>query len=191
VERTRCNVIAAIRKGLIETGYHRLSLEQVAEDAGVTRVTIYRRFGSKLGLLEATAEHLAQQAQVVPGLRAAAAEPDACAAFRAMVAELCRFWSADPDLFRRLVGLAAVDPETRQVIGDREQWRHEQVAAFVHRLDAEGRIRPPFDADQATAAVAAVTGFPSCDDMATRMVLPHSDLADLLLALLSGVVVLD
>jgi AcrR family transcriptional regulator len=191
VERTRCNIVAAIRKGLIETGYHRLSLEQVAEDAGVTRVTIYRRFGSKLGLLEATADDLARRAEVVPRMLAAEAEPDVRVAFRAMVSELCRFWSTDPDVFRRLVGLAAVDPETRRVIGDREQWRYDQVAAFVRRLDTEGRLRPPFDVDLATAAVAAVTGFPSCDGMATRTGLPHSGLADLVLAVLSGVVVLE
>ncbi|TCC60928.1 TetR/AcrR family transcriptional regulator, partial [Kribbella pittospori] len=33
-----------------DAGYRSLSLEQVAADAEVTRVTIYRKFGNKLGL---------------------------------------------------------------------------------------------------------------------------------------------
>jgi hypothetical protein len=124
-------------------------------------------------------------------MREAAAVPDAPAAFRAMVAELCRFWSTDPDLLRRLVSLAAVDPGARHVIGDREQWRYDQIASFVRRLDAEDRLRPPFDSAGATVAIGAMTGFPACDDMATRLGHDLARLHELLVPLLSGVVRLD
>ncbi|TCC44395.1 TetR/AcrR family transcriptional regulator, partial [Kribbella pittospori] len=49
-ERTRINILVAARQHLIDAGYRSLSLEQVAADAEVTRVTIYRKFGNKLGL---------------------------------------------------------------------------------------------------------------------------------------------
>jgi AcrR family transcriptional regulator len=191
VERTRNNILVAARQHLIDAGYRNLSLEQVAADADVTRVTIYRKFGNKLGLLDAVAENLSQQAGLVGGMRAAAALDDPVAAFKEMVCELCRFWNIDPDLFRRLISLSAVDPEANRVINSREQWRYDQVAQFVVRLAEVGRLRHRFDTDTAAVAVGTITSFPTCDEVATRLGRKHDQLDDLLLPLLDGVVRLD
>ncbi|MFA1543475.1 TetR/AcrR family transcriptional regulator [Actinomadura monticuli] len=191
VTRTRRAILAAARKHLIEAGYHRLSLEQVAADAGITRVTIYRQFSSKLGLLDAVAEDLAQRARLVSGVEAALAVDDPVAAFRELVVELCRFWATDPDLLRRLLGLATVDPEAGHVVQSREQWRFDQIGAFVRRLDAAGRLHDDLDVEQAVAAIGAVTGFPACDEMATRLRLGHAELGPLVVTLLGGVIRLD
>ncbi|WP_314175464.1 TetR/AcrR family transcriptional regulator [Streptomyces winkii] len=187
VARTRAAILAAARERLIADGYHRLSLERVAVDASVTRVTIYRQFESKLGLLDAVAGDLARRADLVAGIRTAGDMADPAAACRAMVAELCRFWSTDPDLFRRLISLAAVDPEAHRVLSSREQWRYEQVAVFVRRLAAGGRLREGVDTDRAVAAIGAVTGFPACDEMATRLRCGLDQLDPLLVTLLAGV----
>ncbi|MBO8191536.1 TetR/AcrR family transcriptional regulator [Streptomyces oryzae] len=188
VQRTRQRILTAARHHLIAVGYRSLSLEQVATDAEVTRVTIYRQFGSKLGLLDAVAEDLAQRAGVVAGMHAAAALDDPVAAFRAMVSETCRFWNTDPDLFRRLVSLSAVDPEAHRVISSREQWRVGQVAEFVARLAEADRLRSPFGPDDAGVTVAATTSFTTCDDIATRLLIDHDRLDNLLLPMLNGVV---
>ena len=191
VQRTRRDILAAARRHLIEAGYHRLSMEEVAADAGITRVTIYRHFDSKLGLLDAVAEDLAQQAHVVTGMHGAAEIADPVSAFTAMVAELCRFWSTDPDVFRRLISLAAVDPEAQRVIASREEWRYQQIGTFVRRLAQADRLRTPFDARRATAVVGTVTGFPACDEMATRLRTSLTELDQLLLSALASVVRLD
>lgn len=44
-------VIDAVLRELSETGYARLRIEDVAERAGVNKTTIYRRWGSKSGLV--------------------------------------------------------------------------------------------------------------------------------------------
>ena len=189
VARTRRNVVAAVRERLIEAGYHGIGLEQVAEDAGITRVTIYRQFGSKLGLLKAVADDLAERGQAAERLGAAVALPDASTAFRSLVIELCRFWDTDPPLFRRMVSLAAVDPEARQVIETREQWRYNGIDTLTGRLAGEGRLRaPPFGKDQAIATIAAVTSFPACDQIASPLGVRFIELPELLLPLLSAVV---
>jgi AcrR family transcriptional regulator len=188
VERTRNNILAAARQHLIDAGYRNLSLEQVAADADVTRVTIYRKFGNKLGLLDAVAEHLSQRAGLVGGMRAAAVLDDPVAAFTEMVRELCRFWNIDPDLFRRLISLSAVDPEANEVISSREQWRYDQVGQFVARLADVDRLRAPFDKDTAAVAVGTITSFTTCDEIATRLGRKHDEVDDLLLPLLDGVV---
>jgi AcrR family transcriptional regulator len=187
VERNRHEIVATGRRHLIETGYHRLSLERVAEGAGVTRVTIYRQFGSKLGLLVAVADDLAVRAQIAGGLMSAASNEDPALAFRLMVAELCRFWGTDPELLRRLVSLAAVDPEVSLEIATREQWRDDQMVSVVHRLASEDRLRAAFDLDHAVAVIGAVTGFPACDEMVTRLHMDFIELDALLLTLLGSV----
>jgi AcrR family transcriptional regulator len=191
VQRTRRDILAATRRHLIETGYHRLSMEEVAADAGVTRVTIYRHFDSKLGLLDAIAEDLAQRARIVAGMHKATEIADPVTAFTAMVTELCHFWNTDPDVFRRLISLAAVDPEAQQVIASREEWRYQQIGTFVRRLAQADRLQTPFDARRATAVVGTVTGFPACDEMATRLRTSLTELDQLLLPLLASVVRLD
>jgi AcrR family transcriptional regulator len=188
VERTRGAIVQAGRECLIADGYHRLGLEAVADRAGVTRVTIYRQFGSRLGLLEAIAEDLAVRSEIVPAMRRVAAIEDAASAFRALVRELCRFWASDPDLLRRLVSLDAVDPDARNLVRRREDWTYRQVAAVVARLAAEDRVLDPFDAPTATAIVSAITGFQSCDEMASRAGIPLAKLDSLLIAGLRGVV---
>lgn len=188
VERTRGAIIEAGRECLISDGYHRLGLEAVADRAGVTRVTIYRQFGSRLGLLEAIAEDLAMRSGIVPTVRRVAATEDVASAFRALVSELCRFWASDPDLLRRLVSLGAVDPEAQDLIRRREDWTYRQVAAVIARLAAEDRVLDPFDASTAAAVVSAVTGFQSCDDMARRTRIPLAKLDSLLIAGLRGVI---
>jgi len=191
VQRTRCGILAAARRQLIETGYHRLSMEDVAADAGVTRVTIYRHFDSKLGLLDAIAEDLGQRAHIVTGMRTAADVADPVTAFTAMVTTLCHFWNTDPDVLRRLISLAAVDPEAHRAIASREQWRYDQIATFVERLGHADRLQTPFDVPQATAVVGTMTSFPACDEMAARLQINLTELDQLLLPLLSSVVRLD
>ncbi|GAB3412265.1 hypothetical protein GCM10027569_30230 [Flindersiella endophytica] len=189
--RNRSSILDAARRHLVEIGYHRLSLESVAADAGVTRMTIYRQFGSKLGLLDAIAEDLATRSGVVAAVERAAALSPPTTAFRALISELCRFWSTDPEVFRRLLSLAAVDSEASSVVEARESWRREQIALFVEPVAAEGRLPEPSDANHATAVVAALTSFPTCDELATRLGCALDALDSVLLTLLTPVVRLD
>jgi hypothetical protein len=89
-------------------------------------------------------------------------------------------------LFGRLVHLSAVDPQAKHRIDERERWRYDQVSGFVHRLAAVDRVRPPFDA--AAIAIGAMTGFPTCAEMASRLQVPLDQLDRLLPDLLNGVV---
>jgi len=47
---TRARILDAVRAVLSEGGFHDTSMEAIAARAGVTRVTLYRTFGSKQAL---------------------------------------------------------------------------------------------------------------------------------------------
>ena len=49
--RTRDAVLAAVQAGLAQTRYSELTVEQVAQRAGVAKTTVYRRWGSMEGLV--------------------------------------------------------------------------------------------------------------------------------------------
>jgi AcrR family transcriptional regulator len=59
-------ILDAATDAFIELGWDGFTMEGVAARAGVGKTTIYRRYPSRLDLLMAAAERLAQQKRVVP-----------------------------------------------------------------------------------------------------------------------------
>src|SRR5436305_11037396 len=59
-EQTRARILRAARELLMSPdGYSHFSIEAVARQADVARMTVYHQFGSKIGLLEALCDSLA------------------------------------------------------------------------------------------------------------------------------------
>lgn len=56
-EAKRAAIVAAASRAFFEHGFAATSIEQVAADAGVSKVTIYNRFGDKRSLFTAAVEH--------------------------------------------------------------------------------------------------------------------------------------
>ena len=56
-EAKRAAIVAAASRAFFEQGYAAASIEQIAADAGVSKVTIYNRFGDKRSLLTAAVEY--------------------------------------------------------------------------------------------------------------------------------------
>lgn len=177
---TRARILDAARDAVVARGYHGAGLEAVAAAAGITRVTVYRHFGNKAGLLTGLAERIAERSQVVGRAGEAHAADDPVEALNGLVAALCRLWSEDPPLMRRLIGLAAVDPDVAPVIEEREAWRQEQVRLCVDRLADAGRLRTDRTRLTATAAACAATRFEFADEIATVRRVDHHETRDLL-----------
>jgi AcrR family transcriptional regulator len=146
VDGTRAAILAAARDELA-SGVPGLSAGAVARRAGVSRLTIYNRFGSKAGLLR----ELAAGSRPVPA-RLAAEQSDPLDQLRQRVADSCTSWSADPALFRNLraVGSEQVGASN----GDRE---------LAERLAASGRLRPGCSLKEAEDLIGAITSFEMFD----------------------------
>ncbi|SDJ62068.1 TetR/AcrR family transcriptional regulator [Nonomuraea jiangxiensis] len=59
--RVRAAVLEATQNGLVEHGFHGLTMDQVAARAGVGKTTVYRRWGSPAGLVADLMTELANQ----------------------------------------------------------------------------------------------------------------------------------
>ncbi len=82
-EQTAERIMAALEERLRNDWYDQITLEELAEAAGVSVLTVLRRFGSKDGLLEATWRRMGENFM----LRRAVAPGDARGAVRAVVRE--------------------------------------------------------------------------------------------------------
>src|SRR3981189_910387 len=136
----RDRVLEAAAKLLREdASIARFSLEGVAKAAGVTRLTVYKQFGSRRGLLEAVFDDIARHGGL-HRLGDAMAMPDPCAALDRVIEIFCAFWSRDPAV-GRLHEATATDPEFGAALIDRNERRRKLVRVLVGRIAAKTASR--------------------------------------------------
>ena len=115
MERNRRRILEAAYDLIAEAGFHPVSVDSVAERAGVTRVTVYRHFGSKRGLLEAVSAHRMNQAQLAR-LDRARAHPNVVQALRGFLRESSRLMSEIGDTLRTSLEVARHEPEVAHIL---------------------------------------------------------------------------
>jgi AcrR family transcriptional regulator len=157
IDETRARVIAAAHKLLVSADPGRFSIDAVAQQADVSRATVYYQFHSKLGLLEALFDSLGASGGLA-GQADAFGLPDPLAALDSYVAVFARFWAAEPTLHRRLRGLAALDPDLETALNARQEWRRHGITVLVDRLTS-----PPVPAVPAAEAPVGPSAEPSPD----------------------------
>jgi AcrR family transcriptional regulator len=142
-EQTRARIIAAARELLIASdGFSGFSIDAVARQADVARMTVYHQFGSKIGLLEALCDSLAIYGGMEQ-LASAFHRPEPLKALSEYIRVFGRFWQADRLVTRRLRGLAALDPDFEQVIRACNERRRQGLRVIVRRLvEQHGRPAP-------------------------------------------------
>lgn len=150
-DQTRASILAAARTLLgAPEGIGGFTIDAVAREAGVARMTVYYQFGSRVGLLEALSDDFAARGHM-ERLATAFQQPDPLEALDRYVATFAHFWETDRLPMRRLRALAALDPDFAAVIQARDERRRTGVGVLVARLRAaEGS--PSADANEASEA---------------------------------------
>jgi AcrR family transcriptional regulator len=172
IGQSRRRILDAARELLrVATAYPGFTVDAVARQADVARATVYYQFGSKIGLLEAVCDDLAEAGGMSDLARVFTGSPPD-AAIRGFITAFAGFWAADRVVMRRLRALAALDPDVAAVITARDQRRHEGLTVLAGRLPA---VNGPA-AEQAVQILYALTSFETFDTLAG----PDRDLADAL-----------
>jgi len=107
------------------------TLDAVAKAAGVTRLTVYNQFGSRLALIEAMFDRIADLGGLV-ALRSAMELTDPEEAVRQIVGIFCTFWGSDPAV-QRLNDTAMLDPEIERSVVARHERRRLLLGTIVQR----------------------------------------------------------
>jgi AcrR family transcriptional regulator len=159
---TRARIVEAARRLL--TGGKDLpafSLDAVAREAGVTRLTIYNQFESKRGLVEAVFDDIAWRGGLFE-LRSVLADADAMATLRRVVAVFCRFWASHDRVLAKLAGMTKLDRDIAASLKQRTERRRGVLTVVIGRLP---RVRQP---DDLVDVLFALTTFETYEALSVR-----------------------
>ena len=99
ITRTRSLILQAFERLLVEKGFHALSVQAIAEQAGINRATFYAHFADKYALLDTSIQETFQQALEKRTLNACQYSPEN---LHALIAVVCEFIAnADANLRAR------------------------------------------------------------------------------------------
>jgi AcrR family transcriptional regulator len=166
-DETRTRIVRAARKLLAtKKGVAAFTMDAVAREAKVSRMTLYHQFGSKPAILTALFDVLAKEGGIASALPNAFQRPDPLEAIDDFVAAFGRFWSSDRVLYRRMEALATLDPEVEPTLRARQEWRRKGLAILVQRL-AKGRTAmTPAAAPRMVDVLFVLTAFATFDMLA-------------------------
>jgi AcrR family transcriptional regulator len=135
-------IVAASEALLVESGYSGLSIERVAQRAGVTRQTIYRRWTSKIDLVAAV---LAQRDESEPeGIPDTGKVRDDLAVLAHRFAIRQR---PGPPFLQSLVVEAQYDEKLAEIVDAYLGSRREQAGTVIRRARDRGELRTDIDVE--------------------------------------------
>ena len=160
----RGRIINAARELLAdEKGPPGFTVEAVAAEAGVARMTVYHQFQSKRGVLEALFDELANRG-LVPHLGAVFHQPDPALALDALIDAFSAFWNSDRTVLRRARALASLDLEIAESVRARDERRREHLSRILARFP-RGQALPPRELGALTDTLHVLTSFETFDGL--------------------------
>jgi len=156
---TRSRILGAARALLSRTGGATFTIDAVAEQADVARMTVYHQFGSKPGLIAALSDDLASRGGI-GRLPEAFTARDPAAGLEILVQVFMHLWESERLVVQRLRALSALDPDFADH-EDRNQRRRQAITVLLRRLSP-----PPDDLEGTADLLPAMTSFESYETLA-------------------------
>jgi AcrR family transcriptional regulator len=165
MDQNRAAILRAARQQLEDKGYRELTMASLAAASGVTRQTIHNLFGTKAAVIEALFDVLALDGGMEK-MREVMTQPSPEAMLRRFVEVMCGFWSGNRLLFRRVHGIAAIDPVLGAVLDARNRRRVMGATRIAGLSGVRDRL------EQTAAALAALTSFEFYDALVGEALTP-------------------
>jgi AcrR family transcriptional regulator len=176
-DETRRRILDAMRDRLRAAPSEALSIERVAQEAGVARSTVYLVFGSKAGLFEALGQDLLERTgfqRIVD----AVALPDARDAVRESLRAASAVYAAERDVARTIYSMWSLEPEAvRGAFEVVERGRAEGQRQLAGRLAEQGHLHPDVTVEEATDILWVITSFETFDQLYTGRGLSEEETA--------------
>ena len=182
-EDTRRRILEAVHDRVRAAPSEPVSVEKVAQDAGVARSTVYLIFGSRAGLFEALGRFLLERAgfhRIVEAVQL----PDAREALRASLRAAVEVYADERDVARALSSMAQLNPEAVGGAFDVvDHGRAEGVLHLANRLKEQGQLRPELTPEEAADQLWVITSFDTFDQLYTSRRLDRAAVGDRLVSL--------
>lgn len=176
-DETRRRILEAMRDRLRAAPSEALSIERVAQEAGVARSTVYLVFGSKAGLFEALGQDLLERTGFQRIVEAVAL-PDARDAVRESLRAAASVYATERDVSRTIYSMWSLEPDAvRRAFEVVERGRAEGQAWLARRLAEEGHLHPDVTVEEAADILWVITSFETFDQLYTGRSLSEEDTA--------------
>jgi AcrR family transcriptional regulator len=141
-------VVAAARALFLERGYQATTIDAISEQSDVPAATVYRLFGSKLGILKALLDvAIAGDDQPVPlperpQVAELLADGDVETLLAGFVTLTVAINTRSSDVYRILTSASGSDPEAAKLLADYQHQRDHGQGMFARTLARIGALRP-------------------------------------------------
>jgi AcrR family transcriptional regulator len=153
-------VLDAAARLIREDAFHTATMEELAVAAGVSRATVFNRFGSKLGVLQA----LFNRSMDGPEMQAitdALALEDPVATLEAVIEAACAIWEAYGDVHLQLQAVGTLEPDANTLVDRQREQQRAEIEELVRRLAKAERLRPGLSQTRAAATLHMLTSLES------------------------------
>ncbi|SUA78080.1 Bacterial regulatory proteins, tetR family [Nocardia otitidiscaviarum] len=182
-------VLAAAETAVHEGRFHTLTMEDIAREAGVARATLFSRFGSRLGVLEALNTRCGDSPEIHE-LRAALDVEDPMRSLETLVRASCRVWERWGGIQRHLRAVVVLEPEVRPLIETQRTFQRRSLESLALRLDEVGALREP-DPGRAAAMLHLLTSLEAFIELREESGLSLDETIAAVWTLVGGVVAVD
>jgi AcrR family transcriptional regulator len=154
--RTIERVLQAAEDLVAEDAFHSATMEDLAARAGVSRATVFSRFGSKVGVLEALSTRCAGGPEMA-AIRGALALDDPTASLDGLIEASSVLWERQGYILIQLKAIVVLEPEASVLIDAQREEQRAGIDRIARGLAREGRLTDGWTAPRAAAALHALT----------------------------------
>ncbi len=147
-----------------DEGFRNFTMEAIAREAGVARMTVYNQFETKTAVYEALADELAERGKIRDNIAAAFQTSDPSAAVGKLIDAFVHFWLSEPDVLGKLAALSQLDPESHAA--ERDAWRLHAIRTMMERVHKKKKIRGTRAYQRNVDALYILTNFAMCQALA-------------------------
>jgi AcrR family transcriptional regulator len=153
-------VLEAAERLIKEGTFHVATMDELAAAAGVSRATVFNRFGSKLGVLQGLFTRGIEGPEMA-AIKEALALEDPVAALDAVVEAGCAIWEAYGFVHLQLQAVGVLEPDATALIDEQRDEQRVDLQDLTRRLAKAGRLRPGLSQTRATATLHMLTSLES------------------------------
>jgi AcrR family transcriptional regulator len=153
-------VLEAAERLIKEDAFHTATMDELAAAAGVSRATVFNRFGSKLGVLQALFVR-AMEGPKMEAIREALEIEDPVAALEAAIEASCAIWDTEAYIHEQLQAIVVLEPDASALIDQQKEEQRADLQGLARRLAKAGRLRPGVSEARAVATLHMLTSMES------------------------------
>lgn len=168
-EETRLRLLEAARELLVGSGFHHVTLEDIAKAAGVSRQAVYKsHFASKAELLLALVRHLHVTENLDELTQAYHEAKSGIEMFEEAIRAIVLIQRRIHDVSRALSVAAYSDAEAAEAMNDRLAVQRGALRAAIERTACEGALDPAWDVEHVLGCVSCLVSVESYEALVVK-----------------------